>query len=41
MLEGFRFVGIEMNPEYAEIAKHRIDHAASSMVNSEPKGLFE
>jgi len=41
MLEGFRFVGIEMNPEYAEIAKHRIDHAASSMVNNDLKGLFE
>jgi len=25
--EGFRFVGIESNPEYFEIAKRRIDHA--------------
>lgn len=27
MLEGFDFVGCEMTPEYAEIARRRIDHA--------------
>lgn len=29
MLEGFRFVGIEREPEYAEIARARIEHAAA------------
>jgi site-specific DNA-methyltransferase (adenine-specific) len=28
MLEGFRFVGIEKDPEYVEIARARIAHAA-------------
>jgi hypothetical protein len=27
-LEGVRFVGIEQSPEYAEIARRRIEHAA-------------
>ncbi len=27
MLEGFNFIGIEMMPEYLEIARARIDHA--------------
>lgn len=27
MMEGFRFVGIELNPEYIEIARARIEHA--------------
>lgn len=30
MLEGFRFVGIDMTPEYVEIAQARIQHAATS-----------
>jgi site-specific DNA-methyltransferase (adenine-specific) len=28
MLEGFRFVGAELSPEYIEIARARIGHAA-------------
>lgn len=27
MLEGFQFIGIERNPEYAAIAERRIAHA--------------
>lgn len=30
ILEGFNFVGCEMTPEYAEIARRRIDHAVNS-----------
>lgn len=30
MLEGFSFVGCEMDPEYAKIARLRIDHAVNS-----------
>lgn len=29
MLEGLQFVGIELSPEYLEIARRRIDHARS------------
>jgi site-specific DNA-methyltransferase (adenine-specific) len=28
MREGFRFIGIDMTPEYVEIARARITHAA-------------
>lgn len=35
MLEGFRFVGCEMEPEYMEIARARIAHAASQVVQEE------
>ena len=35
MLEGFRFVGCEMEPEYMEIARARIAHAASQVVQQE------
>ena len=28
MLEGFRFIGIELDGEYVEIARRRIEHAA-------------
>jgi DNA modification methylase len=28
MLEGFRFIGIELQPEYYDIAEKRISHAA-------------
>lgn len=28
VMEGFRFVGIELSPEYAEIARRRIEHGA-------------
>lgn len=31
ILEGFQFVGIELNPEYAEIAKLRLKHAKESL----------
>ena len=34
MLEGFRFVGIELDPAYAEIARRRIQAAQDSL------GLF-
>jgi DNA modification methylase len=34
MLEGFRFVGIELDPDHCEIARRRIEHARQSM------GLF-
>ena len=34
ILEGFRFIGIELDPTYAEIARKRIQHARDSM------GLF-
>lgn len=27
MLEGFRFIGCELSPEYLEIARARIEHA--------------
>lgn len=30
LLEGFDFIGCEMTPEYAEIAKRRLDHASRS-----------
>lgn len=30
ILEGFSFVGCEMTPEYADIARRRIDHAVNS-----------
>ena len=30
MLEGFSFVGCEMDPDYAKIARLRIDHAVNS-----------
>jgi site-specific DNA-methyltransferase (adenine-specific) len=33
ILEGFRFVGIEMNPEYRDIAEARIAHAASKIAS--------
>ena len=29
MLEGFRFIGAEMNPEYVAIAKARIESSVS------------
>ena len=35
MLEGFGFVGCEMEPEYMEIARARIAHAASQVVQQE------
>jgi site-specific DNA-methyltransferase (adenine-specific) len=31
MLEGFRFAGIDLNPEYQEIARARIAHAADQL----------
>lgn len=37
MLEGFRFIGIDLSAEYVEIARARIAHAAAS----ESLGLFE
>ena len=32
MMEGFRFIGIELNPEYIEIARARIAQAARESV---------
>ena len=42
MLEGFRFIGIELNPEYAEIASKRIQ-AVVEVKTDEPNlgELFE
>lgn len=28
MLEGFRFIGVELDPEHAKVARLRIQHAA-------------
>ena len=38
--EGFNFVGCELNEEYMEIAKKRINHWKEEKKN-EQKGLFE
>ena len=35
MLEGFRFIGIELEPEYFDIAKHRINEALNTGVKHE------
>jgi len=42
MMEGFRFVGIELNPEYIEIARARIEHALNDKKGSsdEQEKLF-
>lgn len=46
MLEGFRFIGIELSPEYLEIARARIAHAAGDAhaqkppANASQIGLF-
>ena len=36
VLEGFSFIGCDMTPEYADIARARIEHA----INSKPLTLF-
>ena len=36
VLEGFRFLGCDMTPEYVDIARARIEHA----INSKPNTLF-
>jgi hypothetical protein len=42
ILEGFRFIGIDLNPEYIEIAKARIQHVATRgrRNNDEQEKLF-
>lgn len=35
-MEGFRFIGIELQPEYAEIARARIAAAMPEPVQPEP-----
>jgi hypothetical protein len=37
MIEGFRFLGIEKDPDYAEIARVRIDHATHHPEDFVPK----
>jgi len=37
LLEGFRFVGIDQEAEYVEIAKARIEHAARMAVDAQEK----
>jgi len=37
MIEGFRFCGIEMNPEFVEIAKLRMDYWQHHDLDEEPK----
>jgi site-specific DNA-methyltransferase (adenine-specific) len=37
VLEGFRFVGIELSPEYAAIARSRIAAAAPGLDDDEPE----
>lgn len=41
VLEGFRFVGIDMTPEYVEIARARIAHAAGKIRDSHVCGDVE
>ena len=43
MLEGFRFAGIDLNPEYQEIARARIAHAADLLPQGTPisRGFLE
>jgi site-specific DNA-methyltransferase (adenine-specific) len=36
-LEGFEFIGIDMTPEYVEIARARIEHAAAANDNQAPQ----
>jgi DNA modification methylase len=40
VLEGFGFVGSELDPEYVEIAKARIEHWERKAVESKPKRLI-
>jgi site-specific DNA-methyltransferase (adenine-specific) len=35
MLEGMRFVGVDLNAEYVEIAKSRIEHALTARTELE------
>lgn len=35
MLEGMRFVGVDLNAEYVEIAKARIEHALTARTELE------
>jgi site-specific DNA-methyltransferase (adenine-specific) len=36
VLEGFRFAGVELSPEYVEIARARVAHAEASRPNTLP-----
>ena len=38
MLEGFRFIGMELDPDYFDIAEARIRHAAETV---QPKSIFD
>ena len=37
VIEGFSFIGIDLNPEYIEIAKRRIEFANSYLVDLQPE----
>ena len=36
VIEGFNFIGIDLNPEYLEIARRRIEFANSYLVELQP-----